>query len=300
MSKTTIIIPSKNEIFLQKTIDDILEKASGDVEIICILDGYWSDPPIKDDPRVRIIHFGEGKGMRSGINAGAAIATGEYLMKCDGHCLFEKGFDEKLKADCEDNWLVVPRRYALDAEKWERAQQKPDYMYLTPPYDEPADKPQFWERGMKGKEWREYGYKEDAKEKEIDDLMTFQGSCYFLPKKLFEKIGGMDTEVFGEFSKEAQEIGTKVWLSGGRCVRNKKTFYAHLHKGRKMGRGYFLSGETMAKGDIAARDLWMHNKWEGQQYDFSALLEKFSPMPEWNDYYLNQFKKHDKYHKKLD
>ena len=40
----------------------------------------------------------------------AAIATGDFLMKCDAHCMFQEGYDEILKADCPDDGVLVPRR----------------------------------------------------------------------------------------------------------------------------------------------------------------------------------------------
>jgi hypothetical protein len=57
--------------------------------------------------------------MRSAINTAAEVATGKYLMKCDAHCCFDQGFDVKLKKDCEPDWTVVPRRYAIDKDKWD-------------------------------------------------------------------------------------------------------------------------------------------------------------------------------------
>ena len=52
----SIIIPARQELYLQETISDLLEKAVGDIEIIAVLDGYWPDPPLKDDKRLTIVH----------------------------------------------------------------------------------------------------------------------------------------------------------------------------------------------------------------------------------------------------
>ena len=119
MAKLSVIIPSRNELFLPQTVNDLLTKASGDVEVIAVLDGYWPDPPLPDNPNLILIHRGYPRGMRNAINSAASIASGKYLMKVDGHCMFAEGFDEVLKADMEDNWVVISRRYSLDAEKWQ-------------------------------------------------------------------------------------------------------------------------------------------------------------------------------------
>lgn len=280
MNKVSIIIPSCNEMFLQPTIDSLIERAEGDIEIIAVIDGDWPKTPIKDDPHVVLIHHIK-RGMRNAINEAARIARGKYIMKCDGHCLFDKGFDIKLSADCESDWLSVPTRYSLDAEKWKRRPEKKpiNSMYIIPPIEKTKEDGRFWETGFCGVNW-----KDRETDKEIEDLMTFQGSCWFMHRDLFFKIGCLDEKIAGTFTKEAQELGNKVWLSGGRVIRNKKTWYAHLHKGRQYGRGYYLSRKEMQKGNEATVDYWMNNRWPGQTKDFKWLIDHFAPVPGWEDY----------------
>ena len=144
--RVSVIIPSRNEKFLTKTIKDVLAKSRGDLEVIAVLDGYWQPPEeIVSDRRLHYLHNGQSLGMRSAINRGAAIATGEYLLKSDGHCMYDEGFDVRLVSDVPvytsklqgttmpDNWIVIPRRNRLDAEKWEIQEVgKPpvDYEYI--------------------------------------------------------------------------------------------------------------------------------------------------------------------------
>ncbi|PJB50935.1 MAG: hypothetical protein CO103_01050, partial [Chloroflexi bacterium CG_4_9_14_3_um_filter_45_9] len=79
----SVIIPARNERYLQKTIENVLENIKGDTEIIVVLDGYWPEEPIKDHPRVNIIHHSGSRGQRASINEAARIAKGEYIMKLD-------------------------------------------------------------------------------------------------------------------------------------------------------------------------------------------------------------------------
>ena len=274
----SIIIPSRNETFLQPTITDLLNKARGDVEVIVVLDGYWPEPQLQDDNRLKIIHRGKPMGMRPAINAAASIASGEYLMKCDAHCMFDEGYDIKLAEDCEENWVAVPRRYSLDPENWTRRQKKwIDYMFLCYPND-PND---FGGPSLKGKLWGELNNTKELEEKEIDDLMSAQGSCWFMHRSYFYWLDLMDDENYGHFSNEFQEIGLKVWLSGGRVVRNKKTWYAHLHKGRKYGRGWHLSHSVLDKG-AAFTNKWMDRQnWHKQDRDIRWMVDRFWPVPTW-------------------
>src|SRR3990167_3792893 len=94
-SKLSVIIPSRNEQFLPRTVADILAKAVGEIEVIAVLDGYWpidgdSHLLLPDDKRLHIIHRGKPRGMRAAINAAAGIAKSQYLMKCDAHCMFDE------------------------------------------------------------------------------------------------------------------------------------------------------------------------------------------------------------------
>lgn len=275
-SKVSVIIPSRNEKFLIKTIEDILSKAKGEIEIIPVLDGYWIDSPI-NDPRVIYLHRGKSLGMRNAINSGVAISSGEYILKCDAHCMFDEGFDTKLKKDCKKNWVVVPRRKRLDAEKWrlERS-NKPDvdYEYLSYPGNKGK-----WDSGLHGRVWNER-----TKNREnilIDDNMSAQGSCWFMFKSYFYELELEDEENYGTFNHEFQEIGLKCWLSGGRVITNKKTWYAHLHKNKEMGRGYSLDGKQLEKGTKYTNRWLINTAWHKQTLPFSFLIEKFWPVPGW-------------------
>ncbi len=289
----SIIIPTRNEQFLQRTIDDLLLNAEGDIEIIAILDGYWPNPIIKDDPRVILIHRSVPYGMRPGINAGVAISKGKYILKIDAHCMVDKGFDTKLKSDCEDNWVVVPRRKRLDAENWciqDVGKPDVDYEYLSYPND-PQD---FGGAAMHGRRWDSRSIeRKDKPEYMIDDLMSFQGSCWFIMKDYYHELDLMDTLNYGSFAHEAQEIGLKSWLSGGRVVVNKRTWYAHLHKGKKYGRGYSLD-EGIRKQGTTYTNKWIENSaWGKQKLPFSWIIEKFWPLPEWDETKLKEIKQYD-------
>ncbi len=281
MKKLSIIVPSRNEVFLQKTINDLTEKAEEDIEIIVVLDGYWIE--LEENPNVVIIHRGKAKGLRNAVNSAVAIAKGEYIMKIDAHCMFDKGYDVKLKADCEDNWICIPTRKRLDAENWcpstDTGDKRSDinHMYISYP-----DNDQDWGgKGLNGKLWQE---KNRGKQEKIHDLMTFQGSCWFMKKNYFAELEGLDEKNYGSFFKEPQELTFKCWLSGGRVIRNQNTWYAHLHKGKKHGRGYFLDMKEINKS-AKHNNKWLNYKeaWDKQTKPLSWLIEKFAPVPGWNN-----------------
>lgn len=285
----SIVIPSRNEVYLNQTINELLLKARGEIEIIVILDGYWTEPIA--DPRVHYIHKGTSQGLRSGINSAVAVAKGKYIFKIDAHCMVDEGFDLKIVDGMEPNWIVIPRRKRLDAVNWcEKDVGKPDvdYEYLSFP-DNPAD---FGGAGLNGRIWTQRAL--ERKEILIDDTPASQGSCWCMHRDYFYELELMDEENYGTFWCESQELAFKCVLSGGRYIVNKKTWYAHLHKGKEMGRGYSLDHSQLINGRNQTMKYFEGGKvWHKQKYPLSYLLEMYPVMPYWKQEDIDQLKERE-------
>ena len=259
MGKLSIIIPYYQEPYLEKTIASLKENVVGEIEIL---------------PE-------EGSmGMRAAINEGLKKATGNFIMKIDAHCVVCKGFDEITK-DCKENWLMVPRRYALNEEKWTKDESRSprDYHYLKFPR---ASDPSYG-YSFQVAVWYKKG------KPEIDDIMTFQGSCWVANRKYFtEHVGFLDdrVETYGSFSQEQQEIGLKYWLGGGEVKVNKKFWYSHLQKrpshyqSRQFSREHKKPRQLIENNEWITKH-WMNNEEPGMIHTFSWLIEKFWPIPTW-------------------
>ena len=90
-----ILIPARNEEFLARTVQDLVENTGDKTEILVGLDGKWSDPGIVDHKRVTIVYYPESIGQRAMTKRLARITKAKYIAKTDAHCAFDKGFDEK-------------------------------------------------------------------------------------------------------------------------------------------------------------------------------------------------------------
>lgn len=289
----TVVVPNRNSPFTTKTIQDVLEKAVTNIEVVVNVDENWPDP-LLEDKRVTYIHPGSPRGMRWGINAAVALAHGKYIMKTDDHCMFAPGFDKELiDSHQEDNWVQIPRRYSLDAENWQINKTRPyrDYMYLCFPAKGKAH-----DDGMHGVEWWQRQRERTAPEFDIDDTPSMQGSCYFMTKNHFDNfLQGLSEVGYGQFSQESQEIGNKTWLGGGALKVNKKTWYAHLHKGKQYGRMYHINRrENQAFIDSSnwSAEYWMNNKWERRIHDIDWLIDKkFPGMPTWPENWTEVYTK---------
>lgn len=283
----SVLIPSRNEKFLNKTIQDILDKSEGEIEILAVLDEGPPEAFIEDD-RVSYLQQSSPKGMRAGINWAASLAKYDTLMKADGHCMFAQGFDKVLAADMQDNWVVIPRRHSLDAENWtilNNGKGPRDYHYLCFP-----DPHKGHDVGMHGVEWAERSRERLDPKYDIDDNMTCQGSCWYMKKSWFDNfLHGLSEVGYGTFSQEFQEIGNKTWLGGGEVKVNKKTWYCHLHKGKQYGRMYHMDNHEVVEGHRYSARHWMNNEEPGMIHPISWLVEKFWPLPGWDKIWLEDW-----------
>lgn len=216
----SIIIPSYKDPLLHKTIDSLLENAEGEIEVIPVLDGYWPQTPITADKRVKVVHLGANRGMRRAINAGVAISNGEFLMRCDEHQKFGKGYDRILTETCEENWIVTPRRYFLDVVKWELMDIPPvDFMKLK-----------ITNVGHNVRKFSGVESKGDDSQP-IQESMAMQGSCWLMRRSWWNKvIGELQNEGYGPHYQDSHEMVFKTWQAGGKLMVNKNTWHAHKHR----------------------------------------------------------------------
>jgi len=276
MSKVSILIPSRNEPFLYKTVQDIVTKATGDIEIIVAFDGepYTSLPNYENLIRLELQQMG----TKPILNIAAKKASGKYLLKTDAHCMFAEGFDETLQADMEDNWVVMPRFYVLNAEKWEWQDARfYDYFKLPCPLTDPR-----MFRFQAGGHWPERT--RERLSIPIDENMKLHGSSFFMSKDFYiHCLGGLNSMGAGTWSGEDIEISLKTWLGpwDGKVMVNKNTWYAHMHKGREHPRGWNVSYSDINSSYLWTAHYWMANEWAERKHDIEWLIDRFSPVPTW-------------------
>lgn len=315
----SVIIPSRNEEFLQRTVKDVLENSGNFTEVIVILDGQDPSTFSLVHERIRVIHNQIAIGQRAATNQGVKASSAKFIMKLDAHCSMGKGFDEILMKNCEYNWVVLPRMFVLDAFHWKclecgkeinqgplpekcnncngikfdrriiwlpKKRKRTDYMFfnndlrvkyfdsngLSEYPDIPAAKKKF-----------SHKYRDWAKG-DITDVMCGVGACWFLHRNFYWELGGLD-ENHGSWGQMAVEIAMKTWLYGGRHIVNKKTWFAHLFRTKK---GFSWPYDNPARAQEKCRQyskgLWLNNKWGKQKHRLSWLIDKFQPVPTWEEY----------------
>ena len=279
MDKVSIIIPGRCETYFQQTIDSVLDRANGDVEVIAVVDGYEPDPPlVAKDHRVKIIKVEKSIGQRAGYNLGVRESTGKFVMKIDAHCLLSKGFDTELKSHCPDNAVVLPEMRRLDVHKWEsKPRGKTHFMYFG--------------NDLYCHFWKEYKKRDGIKQQEYPEVMTGQGSCWFCTRKWNDHIELLDEGV-GSWGNVGIEVSLRTWLCGGTQIVNKKAWQAHYFRKDEGGFPYPMDGRKVWKAHNYTRKNYYYNDnaFKNQTRKFKYLIEKFAPVPGWEAYLVDEYK----------
>lgn len=318
MKDLSILIPARNEMFLARTVEDILEHSEADTEILVGLDGQWADPEIPQHERVVVVYCPESLGQRGMTNAVARLAQGKYVMKVDAHCSFDQGFDRKMLeayARAGDDVTMVPvmrNLWAFDWKCYHCGWKK--YQGPTPETCGDCGKSDRLERKMMwvGKKrpqstsycfdaephfqyFEDYKhrpqYEQDKVAERLTETMSLQGSCFMLTREKYWELNICD-EGLGNWGNQGIEVAVKTWLSGGRVLVNHDTWYAHMFRtqGGDFGFPYKLNGNDVTRTKQKVKDLFFNNKWPNQIHDLSWLLERFWPVMGWTDENLAKLK----------
>lgn len=314
MAELSVLVPARNEQFLPNTVQDLVAQMRGDTEIIVVLDGAWPEVALPQHPKVHIIYRPESIGQRAATNEAARISTAKFIMKADAHCRFDEGFDVKLMADCERDWTVIPRMYNLHAFSWQcdkcghtdnsamyqgpkpgttsskvrecpKCQQTSDAysqrLVWEPRWSRKSDFARF-DSELHFQYWGDYGKRPEA-QGEIADVMSSVGACWFMRRDRYWELGGLD-EGHGSWGQMGTEIACKTWLSGGRQVVNKKTWFSHMFRTQPgFSFPYAMSDGQVQAARRYSQAMWRGNAWPQQRRPLSWLLEKFWPVPGWSE-----------------
>jgi glycosyltransferase involved in cell wall biosynthesis len=293
----SVLIPAKNEEFLGRTIEDVLANSEANTEVIAVLDGYLPDPPLKPDPRVTIIYNPVSVGQREASNQAAKIAKGKYLMKLDAHCAMDKGFDRKMLEafkETGDNVTMIPLMRNLHAFDWvcengHRRYQSPSG--VCEECGKPTVKDVVWIaksspqnvafRFDKTMHFQYYGEYQNKHPEDLVETLSIQGSCFMCTKEKYFELG-LCGEEFHSWGQQGVEVACKTWLSGGRVIGNRRTWYAHMFRtrGGDFGFPYENPQDKVNENREISRNLFQHDQWPLATKKFQWLLDKFNP-PDW-------------------
>ena len=313
MNDLSILIPSRNEMFLKDTIEDILENREADTDVIAVLDGKWAEPRLEQHPRVNVIYYSKSIGQRASTNRAAELSKAKYVMKIDAHCSFDKGFDRKMVEFMDkvgDDVTSVPIMRNLWAFDWKcygcGYKQYQDKPFKVCPKCKGVDirRKKLWigkhnpqstsycfDSEPHFKYFEDYKHRpkyiKDKKELGYTETMSLQGSCFMSTRDKYFELNLCD-EKLGNWGNQGIEVALKTWLSGGRVLVNHNTWYAHMFRTKGKDFGFPWEEDAVKNKEITKRQtknnvkkLFFEDGWSKAKYNVQWLVDKFSPVPGW-------------------
>lgn len=258
MAELSILIPARNEPYLQKTIDDIFEHSEADTEVLVGLDGWDGDVYALPKPHgERLIFDGsyQSIGQRAMTNRLAKASKAKFLMKVDAHCSFSQGFDKVMLEAMDSKTIMAPYLLILDAEKWD-IKPKP----VSSAYCFDSD--------------FVFQYNREAENLEpINETMCLQGSAWMVDRQTYWDWKLCD-EKLGSWGSQGVELGIKAFLNGGRCVTNKAAYYGHLFRETDTDFPYERDKPQMRHAHSEMKRLYANQS-------IAPLIEKFNYPADW-------------------
>ena len=276
--RVSVIIPGRCEQYFQKTVESTLDAATGDVEVIAVVDGPGQDPPVKENKRVKVINLDKSIGQRAAYNLGVRESSGEIVGKIDAHAMLSPGFDEAIRNHCPSNAVVLPEMRKLNPHKWEvKKGGKTHFMYFG--------------IDLYCHYWKDYKKRKGIKKQKYPEVMTGQGSCWFTTREWNDYIGLLDEGV-GSWGNVGIEVSLRTWLCGGTQIVNKDAWQAHWFRKDDGGFTYPMNGRQVAKAHRYTYEnyYFKDDAFKNQVRPFKWLIDKFAPIPSWEAYLVDEYK----------
>jgi len=197
-SMISIIIPNRDEEYLERTIEDIKKNTTGSYEIIVI-----DDPVIPDKPA---------KGIQRCYNEGAVRAKGELLFFVDGHCSFSKGWSQLMRDGYQSQSILCTVLSGLDVGEWKKG-------------------PNLFGEGYFNENNKIVNRVIKNNGKGVIGVQAFSGCGWMISREYFWYLNGCD-EGLGAHGHVGIEWSAKAWMYGGRVQMHRGVIIGHYFRSR--------------------------------------------------------------------
>lgn len=218
----SVIILSRNEELLSKTINNMSSMATGKIEFIVVLDGDYQEEfsidineTLHNSHSVQFICNKEPLGRRPATNQAVERARGKFLFHLDAHCKTDvQGWDTLLKQSVTTpSTMVIPSLDRLLLPEFNCQGKRFGHKYI-------------------GRNFKDH-WSGKKPVHNLEPTITGNGMGWFLTKEFYDSMGGCDTSspahVWGNFGIE---WALKVWLSdyglgAGQVLLSREVVFAH-------------------------------------------------------------------------
>lgn len=226
----SIVMTALDEPYVNRTIDDIIEKTGRNLKEIIVIDDN-SEKPISH-PQAKVIRNEKRRGLIWGRNYGTKIAKSDMVISIDPHCMVTKGWMRPMMKRLDENYkcVVSPKIWQLNPEEW---------------------KPNRYSVGRKT-EWNwNLEFKWNNKLGSGKATPAICGCCFAFTKGWWEECGGFDSKM-KTWGGENIEFTLKTWLCGG-SVEMVNCFVAHWFKKKFQ---YSFPGNHLMWNKCRVAEVW--------------------------------------------
>jgi len=228
----TIIITARDEKYVNKTIDDIIDKTSySKLKEIIVIDDC-SEEPIKHD-QARVIRNSQPLGLIYNRHMAATLADTPAIISIDPHCKVSPEWLFPLIVKLIENYknISVPLTQVLDPEKWETDRKKN------------IGENTRWNWNL------DFRWGDNISKGSYSPAVA--GHCFAFTKEWFDESDGFDTAM-GVWGGENIEFSLKTWLCGG-SVQVVNSRVAHWFKEKFQ---YPMSGAQLFFNKMRVVETW--------------------------------------------
>ena len=209
MTDVSVIITALDEPYLDRTIEDIIEKSGTALKEIIVVDDF-SKEQIKNS-NAKVYRNSSRKGLIWGRNFAADKAVSDVIVSVDPHVkIISDNWLEPLLKKLEDNGkcIAYPKTYCLDPETWV------EFNTEVPGYRTTWD----WKMDFK---WIKGA-------SDTNESPAVAGHCFSFKKEWWDKCGRFDDKMTG-WGGENIDFSLRTWLFGG-SVEYVDCWVAHWFK----------------------------------------------------------------------
>jgi hypothetical protein len=266
----SILIPARQEEYLNDTIEDVFAHAETEVEVLVGLDG-WTTPLGFPDKNIRVSFSPKPIGQRAMQNTLARMARGNYVMKLDAHCSLQQGFDRILLEHMDENTVATGCLHRLHTFDWvdekgrrtyqdQKSQIKREKVWKILP--QPFETSFVFGTNCISVAGNTRNFPRET--------MSLQGSLFCVSRTKYWHWNLCD-EDWGSWGAQGFEIAVKTWFAGGRVI-TAPFFYGHWFRTKKEDVPY--EREEPSTAYEKARELAKHPKMQW-------LVKKFGYPLDW-------------------
>jgi GT2 family glycosyltransferase len=218
---SAVVLAWKAEPLLRRSVEALLQSEKVDVDVVLVDNGCTTDDVevLSSLAGVTVVRPGRNLGFSGGCNAGAAVASGEFLALVNGDAVVEPGTIARLVEELARPDVGIAAGAIRLAEEPDLLNSNGNAVHAL------------------GLSWVG-GYRERETRTAPTDTAGAMGTCLVLTKAHWDRLGGFDDHYFAYY--EDAELSIRTWRMGLRVVNVPDAIVLHRYEFGRNAFKYYL------------------------------------------------------------